>query len=162
MAGAAAYRKISATATVTGAADDFKWYYLGARAVLAGLRPYERVRVGGFFRLIAPFLYPLPAALVVVPFAGALNAIPAASVFVGLSTILLAWGITRDGFSLLPIFGSAPFIWSVYAGQFAPLLAAAALIPRIGWVAIVKPNLGLAVFAYRSTRGMILGATISY
>lgn len=43
------------------------------------------------------------------------------------------------------------------AGQLAPLVTAGALIPSLAWLAFLKPNLSLAVFAYRPSKAMVWG-----
>ena len=103
---------------------------------------------GGGFNLDAPFVYPLTTAMFAAPFS-LLSPLLGATVFVGIAASLLAWGITQDGYGRLPIFGSAPFIWAAHSGQLSPLITASALIPALGWLAPVKPNIGLAALAYK-------------
>jgi hypothetical protein len=141
-------------------ADDFSWYWLGGRALIVGRDPYVVVQRGGAFNLDAPFLYPLTTAMTAVPFALWLSPIWAATLFVGVSAALLAWGITRDGFGRLPIFGSAPFLWACTSGQMSPLITACALIPALSWLTPAKPNLGLAAIAYRPSRTAIIGGLV--
>ena len=140
-------------------ADDFSWYWLGARALLAGKDPYVVVQPGGPFHLDAPFVYPLTTAIIASPFAW-LRADWAAVAFVGVSAFLLAWGITRQGFSLLPIFGCAPFLWACSSGQMSPLITATGLIPALGWLALGKPNIGLSTIAYRTSTRALAGAVL--
>jgi hypothetical protein len=139
-------------------ADDFTWHWLGARALIEGKDPYVVVQAGGQYDLIAPYIYPLTTAILIVPFALFLSPIIAAAVFVGLSTTLLAWGLTRDGYQRLPLFLSIPFLWAAGSGQFSPILAASALIPALGWLAPIKPQLGLATLAYRPSRAALAGS----
>ena len=40
-----------------------------------------------------------------------------------------------------------PYVLSVSLGQWGPLLMASTAMPMLGWLAIVKPNLGLALGA---------------
>jgi hypothetical protein len=141
-------------------ADDFTWYWLGARALLDGQNPYGVIHVGGRYALDAPFVYPLTTAIAIVPFAAWLDPVEAAALFIGVSSALLAWGITGDGYQRLPLFLSIPFIWVCNSGQLAPLLTASALLPALGWLAPVKPNLGLAAIAYRPSRIAILGSIL--
>lgn len=141
-------------------ADDFTWYWLGARALLEGKNPYDVIHVGGRYALDAPFVYPLTTAMAIIPFAAWLAPVEAAAVFIAVSSALLAWGITSDGYKRLPIFLSIPFIWVCNSGQISPLIAASALVPALGWLAPVKPNLGLATIAYRPSRIAILGSIV--
>ena len=141
-------------------ADDFMWYWLGAKALLAGQNPYAVIHTGGPYELLVPFIYPLTTAIATIPFAAWLEPVPAAALFIGVSSALLAWGIGADGYHRWPLFLSVPFIWVCNSGQAAPLLTAAALIPALGWLAPVKPNLGLAVIAYRPSRIAIVGSIL--
>jgi hypothetical protein len=149
-----------ASISIVRPADDFSWYWLGARALIGGQDPYTVVMPGGAFHLDAPFVYPLTTAMVAVPFALWLSPAWAAIVFVGLGAALLAWGITREGLGLLPIFGSAPFFSACVSGQISPLLTAGALIPALGWLAPAKPNLGLATLAYRPSKWSPAGSIL--
>ena len=141
-------------------ADDFTWYWLGARALLAGQNPYDLIHIGGRYVLDTPFVYPLTTAIAIIPFAGWLEPVTAAAFFIGVSSALLAWGITSDGYHRLPLFGSISFLWVCNSGQLSPLIAASALIPAIGWLAPVKPNLGLAALAYCPSRTAVIGSAL--
>jgi hypothetical protein len=68
------------------------------------------------------------------------------------SGALLAWAVTKDGYQRLPLFLSPAYLWCVATGQWGALLMAAALMPALGWVATVKPTLGLAMLSYRPSR----------
>jgi hypothetical protein len=92
-----------------------------------------------------------------------LAAIPmaiACGVFFGLSTGLLAFFITRDGLWRLHIFASAPFVMAATLGQFSPLLMTMALVPALGFLAAIKPNLGLALFVRRPTWIAVAGGLL--
>lgn len=139
-------------------ADDFTWHWLAGQALLNGQNPYEVIAVGGVYQLDAPYVYPLTTAIAALPFAATLPPALAAPAFVFVCTLLLAWAITKDGYDRLPIFLSIPFLWAVKSAQWSPLLMTAALLPAAGWLIPVKPHLGLAVLAYRPSRGMLLGS----
>jgi hypothetical protein len=94
----------------------------------------------------------LPLAPLPLPVAGAL--------FVGISSSLLAWLLTRTGYHQLPLFLSTPFLMAVSLGQWSPLLTAAALSPALGFLTATKPNLGLAALAYRPSWRALLGAAV--
>jgi hypothetical protein len=141
-------------------ADDFTWYWLGARALLHGQNPYDVIHVGGRYALDTPFVYPLTTAIAIIPFAAWLDPVSAAAFFIGVSSGLLAWAITSDGYRRLPLFGSISFLWVCNSGQLSPLIAAAALLPAFGWLAPVKPNLGLAAIAYRPSRIALIGSAL--
>jgi len=138
-------------------AEDFTWPWRAARALLAGLDPYVEIRPVGAFPYDAYFKYPLPAALVAMPFAW-LPAEAAGALFIGLSTGLLVWALTRDGWERLPILLSGCFMSAVKSAQWTPLLAAALVLsPWTLGLGVVKPNLGVPMFVARfSWRGLAL------
>jgi hypothetical protein len=127
---------------------DFAQFHFHARNWLAGRDPY----VGGFpvmrrTRLVPePFFYPFPSLFILAPFA----LIPlraAMALFVGASTALLAWGILARSPERLPMLLGAGFIVASGLGQWTPLVTATLLIPALGFLAVVKPNVGLASVA---------------
>ncbi|HEU6449790.1 MAG TPA: hypothetical protein VFT57_00120 [Gemmatimonadaceae bacterium] len=73
---------------------------------------------------------------------------------------LLAWFITRDGLWRLVIFVSAPYLMALRFGQWSPLLSLVALVPAAGWLAAMKPNLGLAVLCYRPSWRAIISCAV--
>jgi hypothetical protein len=91
-------------------------------------------------------LYPGTAMIAGMPFA-LLPQVPALVLFVWLSTALLAYAITADGWYRLPLFLSYSFIVAADAAQWSPLLTAALCIPSLAWVLAVKPSIGLALLA---------------
>jgi hypothetical protein len=131
---------------------DFAYFWVAGRALLTGGDPYTAVQPGavqfGEVRFDNWFMYPLPAAL-----GGAAVAwlpMQAASVvFVAAAFGLLAFALTADGWWRLPILMSAPALWCMTTGQWAPLTLAAAMTPAFAWAAVAKPTLGFAAFAYR-------------
>ena len=130
-----------------GMAADYTWYWRAARAIIDGYSPYDVIKPVGPYPFDQGFNYPITTAMLVVPLAWLTPAIGSA-ILMGIGTFLLAFGITRDGYEQLPIFGSVPFFVCLESVQLAPLLAAAALIPAASWMCSLKPNLGLAAFAY--------------
>jgi hypothetical protein len=131
---------------------DFAYFWVAGRALLTGGDPYTAVQPGavqfGEVRFDNWFMYPLPAAL-----GGAAVAwlpMQAASVvFVAAAFGLLAFALTADGWWRLPILMSAPALWCMTTGQWAPLTLAAAMTPAFAWPRVAKPTLGFAAFAYR-------------
>jgi len=88
---------------------------------------------------------PLTTALVVILFTP-LNAESAAGVFFGLSSALLAFGLTRHGeWWRLLVFLAFPYWAALQAVQWSPLLFAVALYPALLPLTLVKPHLGLPV-----------------
>jgi hypothetical protein len=145
---------------------DFTWPWRAARALLRGLNPYVVIRPIGAYPFDAYFKYPLPAALFAVPLSP-LGGEAAAGVFIAVSVALLAWALTRtdpiEGLeNRWPLLLSGCVFSSIRSAQWAPLLAAAALLsPWAIGLGIVKPNLGIAMFAARpSWRAAMTGLVI--
>lgn len=118
---------------------DSHWSLVAARSLLAGGDPYAQHTDAS----VIP--YPLPAAIIAVPFAP----LPDewwAPVFIGLSATLLAFGVTRDNeWWRLILFCSAPYVMAVSLVQWSPLMFAALLYPALLPLVVVKPTVGLAV-----------------
>jgi len=135
--------------------SDFDQIVVGAQRALRGLTPYTATALPG---LEWPIYYPMPALVLGLPFA--FLSLPwAHAMFVGISAGIFAWASSADdGSKLLGIF-TWPYVLTVSLGQWGPLLIASALLPGLGWIAIVKPNLGLALaagYAPRWARGRSL------
>lgn len=128
--------------------SDLLHFWFATRALLTGANPYH-VPLGIELNPGQdPALYPLPTYLFFVPYAH-LPLSAAGGVFIGMGTAAAAWGVARTGLERLPLFLSAPFLMSVSSGQWGPWLVAAALVPALGWVVIVKPNIGIAAWVAR-------------
>jgi hypothetical protein len=141
-------------------AKDFSYPWRAARALFDGHNPYDVIQAVGAYPFNSPLLYPLPAAIVAAPFSF-LRPEVAGALFVGLSSALLAWAMLRDSPYRLPIFLSAPFVQAAILGQWSPLLAAAALMPSLQFLAAAKPTVGLAAWLYKpSLRGIIGGLVL--
>lgn len=141
-------------------AKDFSYPWRAARALLDGHDPYQVIQAVGPYPFNAGFFYPLPAAVLAIPFAP-LRPEVAGALFVGLSSALLAWGVLRDSPWRLPLFVSAPFVHAAVLGQWSPILAAAALTPALQFMAAGKPTVGLAAWMYRpSWKGIVGGLVV--
>ena len=128
--------------------SDFHPIWFAARAVLRHSDPYVAVARN----FIAPFYYPLPAALVGLPFS-LLPLQVAGPVFVALGFGLLAYGLTARAWWPLIALASYPALDSVVLCQWSPILTAAALLPWLGWLAAAKPTTGiLTVGSFLSRR----------
>lgn len=137
---------------------DFFYPWFAARLLLQGHSPYLAIPGSGIYPVVTPFVYPLPTVLLTVPLASL--ALPiAAAIFFSASTGLLAYGLMHDGYYRLPIFISAPFISAATQAQWSPIVCAAAFLPSLGFLIVMKPNLGLAIAAFRPGWRMALGAT---
>lgn len=126
--------------------SDFDQVWAGARALWEGKDPYTVVGPGREFGWRWPLYYPLPALIMVAPL-GLLPVIAARATFAAITSGLLAWAVTRDGWSRLPIFLSVSFMVTIELGQWSALYAAAFFIPWLGVFGIAKPNFGVALGA---------------
>jgi len=115
-------------------AGDFTWAILAARDLLARRNPYATPMQ----------LYPLPAALFGLPFI-AMKPEIAAGAFYGISSALLAFGITRDGYQRLLIFLAYPYWAGILTAQWIPLIMASTFLPLLMPAALAKPQIGLPV-----------------
>ncbi|MEO8576697.1 MAG: hypothetical protein ABI556_08360 [Gemmatimonadales bacterium] len=139
-------------------ADDFTWHWLAARALIEGKDPYVVISAGGPYHLDAPYVYPLTTAMAAVPFALFLSPAAAAATWIGCGSALLAWAVTRKSYDGLLIFLSMPYLWAANSGQFSPIITAAAVIPALGFITPVKPQIGLAALAWKPSRIALYGA----
>lgn len=136
---------------------DFGMLWYGARAVAHGVNPYPLIGPGRVFNYAWPLIYPLPAVVSVMPLAFFTEEI-AATLFVFLSTVLLAFGLTRDGWYRLPLFTSEAFLSAAKLGQWSIFLTAGLFLPWIGFFAIAKPQSSIPVFAGSTSRRALVFA----
>lgn len=132
-------------------AADFQWAIHLAQRLLARQNPYD-----------TPLeQYPLTAALFALPFLR-LPADVAAGVFWGLSSGLLAFGLTRRGYTRLLAFLAYPYWAGILTVQWSPLIAASAFFPWLLPATMAKPQVGLPVFLTRlSRRGLVACAAVA-
>ncbi len=128
---------------------DFQFFWSSARLLMAGHNPYQ-----GFPTPVPdPLYYPLPTVIAAIPLAWLPLAL-AAGVSVAISTTVLAAVIPSWRW---PMFASAAFVMAASQGQWSPLIVVGAIVPAAGFLAVLKPNLGLAAFAWHPTlRGIAL------
>ncbi len=129
-------------------AADFTWAIRAAAALLAKRNPYADPGQ----------LYPLPAALFGLPFVHVRLEI-AAGLFFGISSALLAFGITRHGLHYFLIFLAYPYWACLITVQWIPLIMASTFFWWLTPAALAKPQIGLPVLASRSTRNGALVCT---
>jgi hypothetical protein len=130
-------------------AADFQWAIHLADRLLARQNPYD-----------TPFeQYPLTAALFALPF---LRMPPelAAGLFWGISSGLLAFGLTRHGYTRLLIFFAYPYWAGILTAQWSPLIAASAFFPLLLPVTMAKPQVGLPVLLTRLSRRGIVACVV--
>jgi hypothetical protein len=140
----------------SGSVADFYYPLTAARHFLDGLNPYLIMGTGA--SAIAndtALFYPFTAVMAAIPLARLPFGI-ASAIFLGLSTALLAFFITRDGLWRIHVFASSPFVLAVVLAQFSPLLMVMAFVPGLGMVAALKPNIGLALFARQPTKRAVV------
>jgi hypothetical protein len=130
---------------------DFGLSWFGARAIIEGRNPYALVGPGLEYNWPWPLVYPGTAFVVALPLAW-LPLLPAVFAFVFISSALLAYAITSDGWFRLPMFGSAAYIVAAGAAQWSPLFTAAIGIPLVASLFAAKPTIGLALAAAGSRR----------
>lgn len=132
---------------------DFGPLWFGARALLDGRNPYPLVGPGREFDWEWTLLYPGPALVAALPFAWLSEQVAAVS-FVFVSTFLLAYGISRRSWHLLPIFASEAFANSARLAQWSILFTAALFLPALAFFAVAKPQAGIPVLAASSSAGL--------
>jgi len=122
-------------------AGDFNWALLAAQDVLAHRNPYERPGQ----------LYPLTSAIFGLPFVW-MRPETAAAAFYGISSALLAFGLTRHGYHRLLVFLAYPYWAGLFEAQWTPLILAGAFLAPLLPATLVKPQLGLPVLFTAPTR----------
>jgi hypothetical protein len=124
------------------------WALYPARELIAGRNPYVHLPPGAIG-------YPLTAVLLALPFTW-LSDPAAAGVFFGISSALLALGLTRDGYCRLYVFLAYPYWAGLLTAQWVPLIMAGAFFPYLLPVTTTKPQIGLPVFlTHFSKRGVL-------
>jgi hypothetical protein len=116
-------------------AGDFRWAIHLAQRFLAGQNPYDT----------PDEQYPFTAALFGLPFVR-LRLETAAAIFYGLSSALLAFGLTRTGYHRLLVFLAYPYWIGLLTVQWSTVITASAFFPLLMPVAMAKPQIGLPVF----------------
>jgi hypothetical protein len=139
---------------------DFSNVWFGAKALLEGRNPYALIGPGRELDMQYPLIYPAPSLILALPFA-ILGEKIAAMLFVGVSVMLLVYGITKDGWHRIPILLSAAFLDSVTAAQWTILLTAALFLPLIAAFAPCKPQTGAAAISGLTSRRDFLAALVS-
>jgi hypothetical protein len=121
-------------------AADFQWAVHGAQRLLSRTNPYD-----------TPLeQYPVTAMLFGMPFVRVSGEV-AAGVFFGISSGLLALGVTRDGFTRLLVFLAYPYWSAILTAQWSPLIMASAFFPLLLPATMAKPQVGLPVALTRLT-----------
>jgi hypothetical protein len=135
---------------------DFTYPWRAARLVAAGENPYRAIRTAEM-PLTPVLYYPLPAAIIAMPFA-LFPARMAAAAFVGFGVGLLAFVLAASDAWRLLLLVSGPAVAAVTTGQWSPLLTATAALPPLLGLLVAKPNLALPILAYQSSRRALVFA----
>lgn len=131
--------------------DVDQWWWM-ARQLLRGDDPYAADQVARVF--VTRIYYPLTAAVISLPLA-LLPLEVARGVFVVGTAGLLGFAAGKHRPELWPMLAGMPMLMALRSAQWSPLLTAAMLLPSLGWLAAVKPNLGVAMLAgARSVRAV--------
>jgi hypothetical protein len=143
-----------------GRPTDFGLVWFGARSFAHGVNPYPLVGPNLPFNWDwKELLYPGPSMVLAMPLSW-LPEIAAAAIFVWISSALLAYAITAEGWDRLFLFPSSAFIVAASAAQWSPLFSAAFCLPWLGFVLAAKPNLGLAVGLASLSRRLLSTAVV--
>lgn len=135
--------------------DHLAWWY-GARVLLAGGNPYATLPSAPPYNIADPLVYPLTSLVAAVPFTPFPLALSHA-LFVAVGSALMAWGLAGRARYMLLAFTSFPFLMAANLGQWSPYIVAAILVPSLGWMVALKPNLGIGAIAWRPSRWLIVG-----
>jgi hypothetical protein len=129
-------------------AIDFNWHLRAAHDLASGRNPYE-------YPFDKTIPYPLPAAIVGLPFICFRPELGGA-LFFGISSALLAFGLTRTGYTRLLIFLAYPYWATMITVQSSPLVSAGALFFWLLPLTMIKPQTGIPIFlTHLSWRGII-------
>ena len=127
---------------------DFAQTWYAARALLAGQDPYRLIGPGRALEFDFEFRYPLPAAVVAIPFAPLPRDV-ASGLFIGLGLACLAWILMRHGHAPLIGLVSAGVASAINSVQWSPVLAAATILTPLSILLVAKPTIGFAMFVAR-------------
>jgi hypothetical protein len=132
-------------------AADFSWAIHLAERLLQRQNPYD-----------TPLeQYPVTAGLFALPFIKFPPEI-AAGLFYGISSGMLAFGLTREGYLRLLAFLAFPYWIGLLYVQWSPIIMAAGFFPLLMPLTMAKPQVGLPVFLTRfSIRGCVLCALLA-
>jgi len=127
--------------------SDFTPLWQAARLLLSGQDPYQLIGPDRQYHSAYPMYYPATTFVAVTPFAAIPSFQWASTFFVFVSSVLLAYGCTRDDWRLLPIFPSIAFLTSATLAQWSIIITAMLFIPALGFLALAKPQSSLPVLS---------------
>ena len=130
-------------------AADLTWAIRAAQHLLSRSNPYD-----------TPLeQYPLTAAVFGLPFVR-LRPELAGGIFYGVSSGLMAFGLSRYGMHRLLVFLAYPYWAGMLTVQWSPLILASAFFPLLLPATMAKPQIGLPVAATHLTRRGALACLI--
>jgi len=137
-----------------GLSSDFDLLYKGAASLIRGDSPYPTAA--------QTFPYPLPAVLLAVPFSFLPLAIarPLFDVLVGWAFAWALWKL-RGPNGLVALMSGA-YLFSMASSQTTPLMVAAILLPALGFLLAVRPNISAALWITRPSWLAVLGAILFF
>lgn len=138
---------------------DFGMTWFGARALATGNDPYLLIGPGRQFDYEWTLIYPATALVAVMPLAPLTEQI-AATVFVGISTFLLAFGVTRQGWYLLPLFATEAYSSSARLGQWSIVLTSVLFFPWVALILAAKPQAAIPLLLGTASRKALVLAII--
>ncbi len=131
-------------------AGDFNWAIWAAQDLLAHRNPYDRPMQ----------LYPLTCSLFGLPFVW-MRPENAGGAFYGISSGLMAFGLSRSGFRRFYVFLAYPYWAGLITAQWTPLIVASTFLPFLLPATLAKPQIGLPVLLTKSTwRGLLTCAVV--
>jgi hypothetical protein len=138
-------------AWLPGQSSDFDLLYKAAASLVRGDSPYPTAAQA--------FPYPLPAVLLAVPFSFLPLAVARLlfDVLVGWAFACALWKL-RGPNGLLALMSGA-YLFAMASSQTTPLMVAAILLPALGFLLAVRPNIS-ALLAGGSRRHRLLGAEL--
>ena len=143
----------------TGGFSDFTSQWYGARMLIDGRDPYQLIGPDKLIHMPTALFYPAPAFVAVMPLT-LVSFHLAGAIFIFISTLLLAWGATEDGWHRLPIFPSVAFLTSAQLGQWSILMTAAVFIPSIALIAAAKPQASAAIIGSSHSRVPLIASVV--
>ena len=138
---------------------DFWRPWVTAQSIIRRSSPYTVFGPGGQFPHEFPNLYPATVGVIVLPFL-ALRFWVAAAIFSAISTGLLAFGLSKEGYQRFPLFVALPFLIAAYSQQWSVIFSAAFLLPTLSFLYVAKPSIGLGMLVANSSRRAIVSATL--
>jgi hypothetical protein len=137
--------------------SDFDLLYWSAVHLLQGENPYP---ISTQWYHFWPLYYPLPAVFLAVPFT-ILPVELARPIFDSILGCTFAYALwrRRGPYALLALLSGA-YLFAMRQGQITPLIVAASLLPALGGLLVLKPNMGLALWLSRPTSPAVIGGIV--